>query len=892
MKILKNFQWTAAAWIAAALCCPTAEAVATEVVLAAEGQCEYQIVVPDTSPTSAIGECLQQAARLLQTAFVANGVAVESLPIVAESARDPQRPAIYLGNTAFARAHGIDVAALPGWGYVHRVVEQREVIIAGRDHPAPDQSDNSRRPTWDRIGTAKGVADFVRQYAGTRFLYPDLAPYQSVKAAAQIDLLASPAIEFLPAPTIAVPDDLDAQHTPTIAFNTAHPAGGSFYDLANNRFPRVDEVFGGHTWERAVPVEEYRESHPEYFALVGGQRLLDDRGQYCISNPAVRELIYADLCRWLDRGYLSVDLGQPDGFRPCQCEGCAKLYDTGDDWGEKIWRFHAELAERLLVSHPGKQVTIMSYIQTALPPKTFTKFPANTKIMLTGTNEEDIAPWRGYEVPGGFTGYLYNWCPNLGTRYTPMRTPSHVETQAKRLAANHIQSFYRDGPGALYGLEGPVYYTMGRMFDDPERLSAKDLVPEFIDAAFGGPSAWHMRQFYDQLYHGITLYSDYLGTRSPAWTYQPAEGRRRKTVSDPFQLLAFLYPPPLLASLESHLAQAEQKASTDKVKSRLALVRREFDYVKDLARVVHLYHAYEIQPDLASRDRLLDAIDARNARIAAYYDPRGRAVPASDGWALVMFPPAGHSASHLRLAYNNYQEPFESTCVNWDTAAVRAAPLPGAKRLTVRLVEGPLTLDSAVFSQSEASELTALPSAVDAVLPTGKTTLRALADDQRLYVRIDSNLPAAPQRADANGETEAIEVLLSPVAGSPVAYRFRVGPQDAARQDAATGFVSDAMDPRYGQFDPDWSGDWNCETRVAADGGAWTALITVPFKTLGVAAPQSGTFWRGNVGRASRSGADPQRLNLSAWSTAAGMRRLDDPNAFGELHFEDRSGVR
>jgi hypothetical protein len=599
----------------------------------------------------------------------------------------------------------------------------------------------------------------------------------------------------------------------------------------------------------------------------------------------VRELIYADLCRWLDRGYLSVDLGQPDGFRPCQCDGCAQLYDTGDDWGEKIWRFHTELAERLLVSHPGKQVTIMSYIQTAMPPKTFTKFPANTKIMLTGTNEEDIAPWRDYDVPGGFTGYLYNWCPNLGTRYTPMRTPGHVETQAKRLAANHIQAFYRDGPGALYGLEGPVYYTMGRMFDDPERLSAKDLVPEFIDAAFGGPSAWHMRQFYDQLYHGITLYSDYLGTRSPAWTYQPAEGRRRKTVSDPFQLLGFLYPPPLLASLESHLAQAEQKAKTDKVKARLALVRREFDYVKDLARVVHLYHAYEIQPDLASRDRLLDAIDARNARIAAYYDARGRAVPASDGWALVMFPPPGHSASHLRLAYNNYQEPFESTCVNWDTAAVRAAPLPGARRLTVRLVEGPLTLESPAWTQSDAAELIALPAAAGAVPPTRKTTLRALADDQRLYVRVESSLPAEPQQADASGEAETIEVLLAPVPGSPVAYRFRVGPQPAARQDAAAGFVRDAMDPRYGQFDPDWSGDWSYDMRVAADQRVWTALIAVPFQTLGVDAPKPGTFWRGNIGRASRVGAEPQQPERTAWSTAAGMRRLDDQKRLRRTRF-------
>ncbi len=138
----------------------------------------------------------------------------------------------------------------------------------------------------------------------------------------------------------------------------------------------------------------------------------------------MRERIFRDIASFFDRGYLSVDLGQPDGFRECQCADCEALHGTGKDWSEKIWISHREIAERLAKSHPGKQVTMMSYILTAEPPKSFSKFPDNTSVMLTGTNEEDIAPWRGIEVPRGFTGYVYNWCPNLATRYTPMRTPA------------------------------------------------------------------------------------------------------------------------------------------------------------------------------------------------------------------------------------------------------------------------------------------------------------------------------------------------------------------------------------------------------------------------------------------------------------------------------------
>jgi len=872
---------------------------AAELILARDGKSDYQIVVPDASPSPEVGECLIQTARLVQTAFKANGV---DLPVVPEAKRDPARPCLYLGNTAFARANRVEVGQLEGWGYVHKVIG-RDVIIAGHDHPAPDQGKDksARGPSWARIGTAKGVADFLRQYVGTRFLYPDLAPWTSIAGAATVDLLASPAFEFLPTPLIAVPADLDIRKTPPIEFNTGFPGRGSFYDIANNRFPPVDAVFGGHTYGRAIPVEKYRETHPEYFALVGGKRLVTGPGQYCISNPEVQELIYQDLVGWLDRGYQTVDLGQPDGFRPCQCENCRKLFDTGDDWSEKLWIFHRKLAERVEASHPGKQVTILSYILTASPPKTFKKFPKNTGIMLTGTNEEDIAPWRECEVPRGFTSYVYNWCPNLGSRYTPMRTPLYVEAQVKRLYKYRFRAIYRDGPGDLYGLEGPVYYIMGRMLDDPENTQAKDLMYEFCEAAFGKAAPAAIR-FYDELYHGIELYSQYLGTRSPAWGYRNIYGQHRNYLSDPFQLLGFLYPPRLLASLEANLAQAERTADTDKVRVRLALVRREFDYVKSLARVVHLYHAYEIQPDLASRNRLLDAIDERNAQINSYYAAK-RVSKTSTDWAFVMFPPIGHDANHLRLAYDRYQEPFANTPLNWDTQAVRASPLPGARRFTVRPARGPVTIDAAQWADAEANEFVKLPAPSDETSPRSrialpspdepdgrpaqatvprKTIMKTLYDESSLYLRIESELPAALMEADA-GREEELEVCLAPFPGREIAYRFTVGPQAESRRAAAKGLIADPMDPRHGKFDPDWTGDWKYETRLEPEKERWLALLTIPFKTLGVEPPSAETFWRGNAGRTHVpvEGAVQRSILFAAPQT----RGVTDENSYAEIVF-------
>jgi len=866
--------------LAALLLAPLATLHAADLSLLSDGRSDYQIVLPDKMETPALTECLNQTARLVQTAFKANGIDVG---VVTESQRETAKPALLLGNTRFALQHGVDVTQLRDWTYVHRVVG-RDIVIAGHDHRSNAPTENNRRPNWDRVGTAKAAVDFVREFMGVRFLYPELPGYTPVSGAAKIDLLASPAIEFVPMKTITVPESLDVIKTPVLRVNTSHPAGGGFYDLAHNRFPRVDEQFGGHTWERAVPAEFFAE-HPEYFALISGSRLKPEgNGQYCLSNSDVQERIYRDLAGFFDKGYDSVDLGQPDGFRECQCEKCDALYSTGKDWSEKIWLFNRQVAERLEKSHPGKQVTMMSYILTAAPPKSFKSFPANTCIMLTGTNEEDIAPWRGIDVPRGFTGYVYNWCPNLGTRYTPMRTPGYIELQVQRLAANRIQSLYRDGPGQLFGLEGPVYYTMGRMFDDPENNHAKDLVPEFCAAAFQNKSiAFYMRAFYDELYNAIALYSDHLGTRNDVWTFKPlpTDARGRKTVTDPFQLIAFLYTPKVLAAMESHLAQSEKLATLPKVKTRLALVRTEFDYLKHFARVAHLHQAYQLVPDSGSMNRLLDAIDTRNAFIATLF-VKGH----QREWNHVLFPFPGHDAKHLQLAHDGYQEPYANTCFNWDTKMMRNAPPVGLKKLAVARTTAKLTLDSSEWQDAAMHELTLLPPLH--TLPR-KTTLRLIYDDKSIHIRAEAELGdattfAAFNRDRALTNQEAIDVYLAPNPAQPLFYRLTQGANAASKYDAINGLITVPLDPRYGKDDPTWNGEWTGETRVDAAHNRWLAHLVIPFSTLGVETPAKGITWKANFGR--NHALPRETVDRAIWSSSLTSTNMDDTAVMGEIVFE------
>ena len=63
-----------------------------ELSLLSEGASPYQIVVPDTLPSPALTESLHETARLLRTAFQANGADV---PVVPETRCDPAKPAIF-----------------------------------------------------------------------------------------------------------------------------------------------------------------------------------------------------------------------------------------------------------------------------------------------------------------------------------------------------------------------------------------------------------------------------------------------------------------------------------------------------------------------------------------------------------------------------------------------------------------------------------------------------------------------------------------------------------------------------------------------------------------------------------------------------------------------------
>jgi hypothetical protein len=632
-----------------------------ELVLGSKGKTDYQVVLPEQGNVD-----LDRAAKLIRDAFAANGM---DLPVVTEGKMDGSKPGIYLGDTRLARSKGIEPSQFGSRSYLIRTIG-KDLVIAG-----PDED--------PMVGVVKGVCDFLHEYAGTRFLYP-----------------GETGTEFLNTPVISLPSDLDLLKEFTLKFNYSgdmYPEE-QLYNIANNHWPQMYDFSGAHMWEAAIPLEEYYPEHPEYFALIDGRRLDQvPRSQYCISNPDVMDLIVKHMVHMADEGRETVVLGQPDGFRKCQCEKCYDFYGTGNDWDEKVWLFHYNIAERFNRQRPQIMIAMLAYQATTHPPKTIIEFPENTILYLSHAHDEALDEWSesSVKVPGG----IMLEPRMLGTHYIipylPKRTPQWFERRVRKyheieLDVIGLKPFVA---AQVYGLEAPAWYVFGRMFDDPKNNTAGDLLEEFYTAAFG-EAVDPMRRFYGILHENISFMSDWFFPRSASRFYmgltnKPDEvddqlnwarvstarfGARgmNRGIPDAGKGLILNYPSDMLIRMEKELKAAEALAGGDKVIKRLELVRLEFEYLKQAIMVYTMYNAYKTNPEQASLDRLLGGIDAWNTFLDALYDEEKR-MKSLSGWP-EMRPFRNRNRSNLAMitARRWRDKPVEINPFAWDTEKIRS----------------------------------------------------------------------------------------------------------------------------------------------------------------------------------------------------------------------------
>ena len=819
---------------------------------------DFAIVVP-AAETGGVAPHLASAGRVLART-VLEGAGWE-IPVVTAPLKG--RKAIFLG-LPFAQKAGL-LPAKPLKDFDNVIaVKDGNVYLFGHDRTARDKL----KPSWTEclLPTVKALTNFMELYMDVRFL----APGDVGTDVPKFD-------------RISVPDGTFRRENPTFDAGTGR-SWDAVYSIANNIFGAgAYHTFGGHTYLHAVPVEKYGERHPEYFAFRGGSRK-PERGNpaLCISNPAVKRLLVDKLVEILDSGAETVELGQNDGGAFCECGKCRALYGLGaDEQGEKIWRFHAEVAADVYRRCPDKTVQIISYGKTQDPPRTFRKFPPNVMIEMMTTTPKAFRRWSEYEVPRGFTAYVYLWGQWPLPGLTAKRSFAGVAAAARRMVGGGVRSIYRCGYGELFGTEGPAYYVYNKLLGDAN-LDVDALVVDYCTHAFGPDAAKPMLAFFRRLDSRLRAFDKMEeGFDAPGDTLKGISACPK----NPSDLLAYIYTPETVAALESSLAKAEAVGLSGKRRIRLALVRKEFDYAKKTAAICHLYNANVLSPGEASFEVLAKAVAERNAFIDALYDDNGKMRRFPD-WPEV---PVFGNMSKPVLKENGQITARLGAPFGWDMCAMRArnAQGGGRRRLAVRRASGPVTIADDGFVSGAWKGVASVDMNGIQLEPTSvKCGFKALYDDRNLYLGVTTTMSDAIRfkplgRDGACFRNHCIEVFIDPWGTREKHYHLICNPVENSFADEATGFITDTLDPKYGLPDISWNGDWTYESR--RNNGLWHVLITIPFRTLGVVAPKSGDVYAFNLGRETPTKAGGELL---LWSPNFKTRQFDCPETFGDLVFE------
>ena len=331
----------------------------------------------------------------------------------------------------------------------------------------------------------------------------------------------------------------------------------------------VPDAGACHSFALLVPKSEYWPAHPEYWALINGQRVEPDLPiaglgvQLCVSNPDVKNIIIQKI-RSLISTYPKMKVFgvvPNDGSGGwCQCANCVAW--DGDMAGipsgraNRVVRLCNEVADWLHThGYPTVKVGTLAYGEFVLPPTIdvsdnvqiyYCTGGRNYMKKLTDVSDASnailMSRINGWLAKATYVGlYEYYYTTGVESTWVPYsRTLVQEFPELKALGINGItvETTNARWPNHLAN----VAYTFGRAAWDMS-LTYDQILTDYCDRRYGNASA-AMHSFY-------RLYEDNICAGVPVLKmFGPAEQ---------------LYPPCFtstdMASLESYLSSAEATAA-------------------------------------------------------------------------------------------------------------------------------------------------------------------------------------------------------------------------------------------------------------------------------------------------------------------------------------------
>jgi hypothetical protein len=448
--------------------------------LARDGKSNASIILPHEATALE-----QSAAKELQSYL--REITGAKLAIVEETAEKPTTPTIYVGRTKFAEQAlaKLDWTSLGHDGVVIKTVGDNLVLAGGQPR-----------------GAIYAVETFLEDIVGVRW-------WTSTEQT----------IPHKPTLTIG---DLDIQHTPTFRYrevfyeDAIHHPDFAVHLKLNGHHNAIPPELGGHysiigfchTSFNYISPGTYFKDHPEWFAMIDGQR--QPATQLCWSDEHMQaELaknVVATIRKDPSAGIISVS--QMDGYGPCQCERCQAIVKEEGSEAGPIIRAVNHVAAEVAKEYPDFLVETLAYVYSRTPPKhvkpaknvlvRLCSYECDFSHPLEGPSNasfgNDLREWAKI-APNLF---VWNYVTNFNNYLTPHPNMNSLGQDLRFFAKSNVIGVFEQGDAFNPNVgDFPALRTwlMAHLLWDPSKDQSK-LRDEFLQGYYGA-AAPYLAQYLD-----------------------------------------------------------------------------------------------------------------------------------------------------------------------------------------------------------------------------------------------------------------------------------------------------------------------------------------------------------------------------------------------------------
>jgi len=362
-----------------------------------------------------------------------------------------------------------------------------------------------------------------------------------------------------------------------------------------------------HSFVKLLPPEEYFDKHPEYYALINGERRpADMRGvQICTTNPEVIEIIAAKVRRYFketpDARVFSI--APNDGYGWCECERCRGLDEKlchSKKWfhnpaqpvvSDRLCVFANAVAKKALFDMPDKELYMFAYVSYCEPPVTARPDPRVTHVVCHYIPACYAHPVNDETCPDNviYNKIIKGWrkiSPQMMTyAYTdksqwlglPRPVVRQMATDIKYFNSLGIKKYIAQSGALNWSQMGALYYVTAKLLWNPKQ-DTEQIIRDW-NQHFYGEAAEEMMRFYDALEEVV----------------RKSGGHYR---GNPYEQVPNVYTATSLDPLVEHLKRALQAASDEKSRSRIQKVSDKFEYGRLGVKVICLSQQWEDKGDV------------------------------------------------------------------------------------------------------------------------------------------------------------------------------------------------------------------------------------------------------------------------------------------------------